>query len=311
MIRNGNDLIFPTVIDEVAWEVDWSVSPGKLTFTVINDPDLTITEGNHVSFRVDGNNVFYGFIFTLEYGKDTVDVVAYDQLRYLKNKDSMVYKGLDVGGLITKIAGLFNLKTGTLAKTGYTLPPRIEDNQTLSDMIKTALDITLRNTKKMHVVYDDYGAITLKDIETMRTDLLLDAESSTDFKIKSSIDQSTYNKIKLVRDNPQTSKRDVYIVQDSKSMNDWGVLQFYDKLGEGENGVAKAEALLKLYNQKTRSYPAKGVIGDLSIRAGSSLVVRMNLGAMSLSVYMVVTKVKHSFSDNEHTMDLDLRGGSA
>lgn len=309
MIRNGDELIFPTVIEEVSWENDWSVSPGKLSFKVLNSEDLTIQEGNPVSFRVDGVNVFYGFIFTLDYGLDTVGVVAYDQMRYLKNKDSLTFKNKDAAGVIKQIAAQFNLKTGSLAATGYTLPPRMETDTTLADMIKNALDLTLMSVNKKFIIYDDYGALTLRNIEDMKLDLLLSAQAASDFSIKSSIDQSTYNKIKLVRDNSKTNKRDVFIAQDGKHINDWGVLQYYETLDEKENGPAKAEALLKLYNQRSRTYTASNVLGDLSVRPGTSLVVQLNLGAETLSNYMVVIKVKHTFQGGEHLMDLDLRGG--
>ena len=50
-----------------------------------------------------------------------------------------------------------------------------------------------------------------------------------------------------------TKKRDVYITQDSSNINKWGILQYFDTLQKGENGQAKADALLKLYNKKTRN----------------------------------------------------------
>ena len=37
-----------------------------------------------------------------------------------------------------------------------------------------------------------------------------------DFDYNSSIDSDTYTKIKLVRDNEESGKRDVYIAQDSR-----------------------------------------------------------------------------------------------
>jgi hypothetical protein len=191
------------------------------------------------------------------------------------------------------------------------MPPRIEDNQTLIDMIKNALDITLRNTNKLYVLYDNFGKIQLKDIEEMRLDLMLDREVTSDFKFDSSIDSNTYNRIKLVRDNSDTGVRDVYIAKDSANENKWGILQYYETLNDGENGASKADALLKLYNQRDRVFSASNVIGDLSVRGGASLIVQMRIGAIVLKNYMVVDSVRHTFADNEHLMTLKLRGGSA
>ena len=119
----------------------------------------------------------------------------------------------------------------------------------------------------------------------------------------------TYNKIKLTFDNKNTGKRDVYIAQDSEHMNQWGVLQYFDTLEEGENGKAKADALLKLYNTKTRTLSVNNVFGDTRVRAGSLIPVILELGDIELKNYMLVEKFKHTFNNNQHLMTLNLRGG--
>lgn len=40
-----------------------------------------------------------------------------------------------------------------------------------------------------------------------------------------------------------------------------------------------------------------------------SIVVKLNLGDVSLQNFMLVEKVKHNFKNELHTMDLTLRGG--
>ena len=45
-------------------------------------------------------------------------------------------------------------------------------------------------------------------------------------------------------------------------MNDWGILQYFDTLQDGENGQAKADALLKLYNKATKTLTIKDACGD-------------------------------------------------
>ncbi len=120
---------------------------------------------------------------------------------------------------------------------------------------------------------------------------------------------STYNKVKLVYDNKETGKRDVYIEQHGENMNRWGILQFYDTLQEGENGKAKAQALLQLYNQKTRRLQIKNALGDIRVRAGSLIPVQLNLGDIIVNNYLLVESCKHTFDLDEHFMDLTLRGG--
>ena len=78
---------------------------------------------------------------------------------------------------------------------------------------------------------------------------------------------------------------------------------------EGENGQAKADALLSLYNAKTRNLSIKNAFGDIRVRAGCLLPVILNLGDIKLKSYMLVEKCKHDIKDGTHLMNLTLRGG--
>ena len=47
----------------------------------------------------------------------------------------------------------------------------------------------------------------------------------------------------------------------------------------------------------------------MRVRAGSAVVVALNLGDIVTNNYMVVNKVTHTFRGDEHMMELDLIGG--
>lgn len=87
----------------------------------------------------------------------------------------------------------------------------------------------------------------------MALNFLVEPSSGEEYSYTSSIDSGTYNKVKLSYENSEAGVREIYIAQDSSHMNKWGVLQYYDTVQEGENGAAKADALLSLYNQPTRN----------------------------------------------------------
>lgn len=310
LVQHGKKLFIPAVQEGITWSTERKGCPGELSFKVIKDDVLEITEGDAVRMKVDGSNVFYGFIFKLKRDKEQlISVTAYDQLRYLKNKDTYVYENKTAGQVIKMIANDFHLQTGTIASTGYKIPSRVEDNKTLFDIIQNALDLTLQNKKKMYVMYDDFGKITLKSLDSMKLNLLIDEETGENFDYTSSIDENTYNKVKLIYDNDKTGKRDVYIAQDSKNINQWGVLQYFDKLQKDENGKSKADALLKLYNTKTRNLSIKNAFGDVRVRAGSMVAVILDLGDIKVKNYMLVEKCKHEFKESQHFMTLTLRGG--
>lgn len=241
-------------------------------------------------------------------------MTAYDQLRYLNNKDTYVYENKTASQFIQMLAADFSLNTGTLEDTGFVIASRVEDNTSLFDMIENALDLTLQNSKEMFVLFDDFGKLTLKNISSMYVGepgayLMIDEETGENFEYTSSIDSDTYNKVKLTYDNEDTGKREMYIAQDSSHMNQWGVLQYFDTLQKGENGQAKADALLKLYNSKTRNLKITNAIGDTRVRAGSMIVINLALGDTNVKNFMLVEKVKHTFKLDSHFMDLTLRGG--
>ena len=310
LIQNGSKIYAPIVQEDVEWQTERVGTPGKLSFKVLKDQTLDITEGNAVRFKSDDNNVFYGFIFSKKRDKEgIITITAYDQLRYLKNKDTYVYENKTASQVIKMIAKDFGLKTGSIANTKYKIKSRVEDNQTLFDIIQNALDLTLTNKKTMYVMYDDFGKIALKSLADMKIDLVIDESSGENYDYTSTIDEQTYNKIKLYRDNEKTGKRDVWIAKHSKNINKWGVLQLSESIDDGENGKTKADALLKLYNTKTRRLSLSNIKGDCRVRAGSMVVIVLDLGDVKLQNYMLVESCKHTFKKDEHTMSLTVRGG--
>jgi len=310
LIQNGNKVYAPIVQEGITWETERKGSPGKLTFTVVKDQNISFTEGNPVRLTVDGVNLFYGFIFTKKRDKEqNITVTAYDQLRYLKNKDTYVYTNKTASDFIKMVANDYNLNLGTIENTSYIIASRVEDNTTLIDMVQNALDLELTNKKTMYVLYDDFGKLTLKALERMKLGVVIDEETGENFDYTSTIDSQTYNKIKLVYENEKTGKREVYIAQDSNNINNWGILQYYDTLQEGENGQAKVNALLSLYNAKTRNLKITNALGNLKVRAGSMVVVNLNLGDVLVQNFMLVERCKHTFNESEHKMEITLKGG--
>lgn len=246
-IQHNSTIQFPVVKEGARLTLERKGTPGKLEFTVVKGPGLNFAEGDPVKLTVNGTAMFYGFVFKKKRDKGgTIDVVAYDQLRYLKNKDTITEEGLKASDLLKRIATDFRLNLGTVEDTGYTLETIVEENQTLFDMIQSALDETLMNTKQLYVLYDDAGKLTLKNINTMKLNLLIDEETGENFSYESSIDEQTYNKIKLAYNDEKTGKRELFIAQDGAKMNQWGVLQYFEEVQTKTGASAKADALLDL-----------------------------------------------------------------
>lgn len=312
IIENEGKIYAPAIIDGINLEQYRKGSPSKLALSIIYDENINIAEGNALRLSIDNKPIFYGFIFSRSISskdKNALDIVAYDQLRYLKNKDTYVYENKTLGELVSMIAKDYRLQVGNVSSSSYVIPSRTEDNATLFDIIGNAIDETMQATGKIYYLYDDVGKLTLKNIEDTKYNLLITWDTAGEYEYKSSIDDKTYNQVKIVFENDETKKREVFISKDSTNINKWGVLQYNDTVKTKGAGQTKAEALLKFYNKPTKTLSLSKVVGDTNLRAGMSIIVELEIDKEKIRQYMLCEYVKHEFKDNEHFMSLRLRGG--
>jgi hypothetical protein len=305
LIQNGKSLLTIPVEDGMKLVTDRVISPARLQFAVIDDGALQIEEGNTVRLRIDNAPMFFGFIFSIRRNKSNkVEVLAYDQIRYLKNSDTLKYVNKRPHEVLRMLIQKCNLQAGTIENTSFTIRERIEENTTYSDMIQNAYNEELLNRGKMYVIYDDFGKITAKSIENMKVPVVIDTETGENFNYNSSIDDKTYNQIKLRGENGE-----IYIAKDSSNINQWGLLQYFDTIDEGVNGKAKVDSLLRLYNSKVKTLSVNKAFGHTSVRAGSLVIVGLNVGDLRIHSYMLVESCTHEFGKDSHFMNLKLRGG--
>ena len=66
----GTRAFLPAVEEGIEWQTDRRGAPGKLTFKVLTDDVLDFSEGSAVRLRVDGDEIFYGFVFKQSRDKD-------------------------------------------------------------------------------------------------------------------------------------------------------------------------------------------------------------------------------------------------
>lgn len=284
------------------WKTE-RVGPAKLEVGLTDD--ASILNGGVVSFKTS-KNVFYGYIFkcgTTESGE--INFTAYDQIRYLKNKDTYVFRGKRADEIAKQIAEDFGLMTGEMSNTGYVIPLLIQDAKTLLDIISTALDHTIIHTRELYTLWDDFGRLRLSSPHDWVYDFVLGDESMVSrYTYNEDIDSATFNRIKLVRDNKDTGKRDVYIFQDANTMREWGTLQDYQTVEEGLNPLQikeKGDRLLKLHNRSTRDFSFTA-ISDLSLRAGMGVFV--DIEDLSKKGFYVVNSCSHDILKG--TMDVKL-----
>lgn len=309
-IQHGNKVFEPPVESGIKIEWERTGSPGKLTFTTIKvkDVDMSFGEGDQVCFYYDNKPLFKGYVFTKKRDKEhRIEVTCYDQLRYLKNKYSYVFENKTASQIITALAKDFNIQTGTIENTSYVIPAIAEENVSAMDIALTVIEETTVNTGNMFVLYDDFGKLTLKNALNMSTSQLIYEETAENFDYSSSIDDETYNSIVLYYKGDD-NKIQVFTASNSSKISEWGTLRYFEEVKNITTAQNKANSLLKLYCKKTRELKINGAFGDTSVRGGTLIPIKLDLGDTIVNNFMLVEKVTHIFEDDHYTMDLTLEG---
>ncbi|GGD95169.1 XkdQ/YqbQ family protein [Paenibacillus nasutitermitis] len=302
------------IVADITWKTSRIGKPGTLDLTLIKnsvwqDSKFAFNNGDIIRFRKDNQNVFYGYIFSINSGRDeNVKLLCYDQIRYLTGKAMYSFANKTASEVLRKIAGDYQLTLGDVDDTGYKIPTMLEDNVKLLDIICKALDYTLINGYGNFVLFDDFGSLSLRNVKNLRVPFWIGEESLMyDYSAKRSIDSDTYNKIKLYRDNKETGMRDIFVAQRSDTIAQWGLLLLYQSVDDKMNDAQIMEMqdqLLLLRNRESKTLKVDA-IGDLRIRAGS--YVSIVIHEMGVNQPYLVDECQHKFDGAQHIMSLDLK----
>lgn len=308
-IKSDERIQEPPILEGIQWETARKGEPSKLTFTCIKTPELSFSEGAEVSFHYGEKNVFHGYVFEKSRNKDHhIQVLCYDQLRYLKNKTSYCFNNVTANQVLKRIADDFKLRVGDLPNTGHIIPRFEQMNLTLFDMILNAIDETVMATGNLYYLYDDFGKMMLKNIKDSTLDVIINAETAEDFDYSTSIDKNTYNRIVITDSEDKESGKYTH-ADDVKTQGQWGVLQHFLSIKNGSSRTDLAKKMLEYYNKKSSSLSIKRQIGNIDVRAGSGVYLTLNLGDMTpTNQRMLVEKAVHTFNNCDHYMDLTLIG---
>ena len=295
----------------ITYETNRTGSPGTLKFTVLKSGTLSFVEGDIVRFSVDGQLIFYGWVFTKSKDRwGEIDVTCYDRMRYLKANASYSFYGQTAGDIIKQIAEDFQLETADIADTGFAIPSLVETDQSCLDIIQGVVEQTLLNTGKLYVFYDNGDGLCLQLAEDMKSNIMIGDKSLVlDYTYKTDIDEQTYNSVKIAMANEKTGKADVYVARDTDNIARWGLLQLYQKVDNDSNSAqlkAQAEATLSYYNRRLRTLKVSS-LGVLGLRAGQMILMQIeNLGDINLNQWLLIEKITHTFENDKHTMDIEL-----
>ena len=304
---------YAPITEKITHTTNRNGSAGKLTFSYLQEKPINLTEGAKVQFYADGKEIFLGFVFVSEQDRwGVVSVTAYDQLRYLKSAASYSIEGKKLNEIIQQIATDMQLQVGTLEDTGYIIPTLTKESTECLDIIEYGLMLTQYNTGKTFVFYDNFGKLCLTEAKNLMSDILIGNGSIvTDYTYKSDIDSDTYNQVKLVRPNKETGQGDTYNFSDSTTIKKWGLLQKYVKVDENLNEAQineQGNIMMAYYDRVLKTISVDGVGGVPGLKAGAMAKFKIkDVPELSSGMFLLLDKVKHTFSNGEHTMSLEAK----
>lgn len=292
------------VVTAISWETRRTGTPGKVSMTVLQDSEVAWNLGAVVTVAEEGDNLFFGYVFSITYSQDsTVEILAYDQMRYLKNKDTYVFTGQRADQMIAQICKDYGLEVGALPSTGYVIPTLVEDQSTLIDICLGALEETLQQTGNRYTLWDDYGTLQLSLVEKGDRVLLLgDSSLVTAYSHQQSLDEETYNRV--VVSQMQNGERVKYIAQDSDNQGPWGLLQLSQSATTATNDPqGLADTLLSLYNQPSQTVTLQAIASP-GLRAGE--VVQVTIADADLETTCLVEQVTHDLYHKTMTLKVSV-----
>lgn len=282
---------------------------GIVTFNMLSSKDVSPAEGSQILLSYAGNVYFCGYIFRIEASqKAESKITAYDQLRYFKASETYVFSGITASEAVMQICNDFMVTYGEIQNTGYKLPELVFDNQNVLDITSDCLTATIRSTGEMYYIKDVAGEVVLRNIKSAVSDIIIDPQWLLyGYSYERSIDDDTYNQIKLLRDNKETGERELFVAKDSSTIAKWGLLQYSEKVDDGMNEEqikAMADGYLQLKNKPTRKLSVE-CIGHKNIRAGN--VICVSIPQQGIYDFLLCTSASHTFKSTGHTVKAEFK----
>lgn len=322
--ENGDVYNITNIVSNIQISTQIYNQAGKITFLTQRQEEndysniAIFEEGSRIQVTWKEKGIFFGYIFKRETDKHgTIKITAYDQLRYLKNKDMHINKGETLAATFKKFCEVFNLKYKIAEDSGYIVPPKIFSDTNIYEILKYSIDANIQGVKKQYIIYDDFGTLTLNNIENLKTDYIFsDVSMITDYRYNRSIDNNTYNQIKLVRENKDEHIHYTFITKDSDNQKRWGILQYFKKVNEqAGDGIIQewGKNLLNIYNvvEEKLNINALALNNDddiWNVKAGTGIMIAVNtaLGNIGNEMYLI-NRCTHSLkNENYHTLSLEV-----
>ena len=316
LIKNNEKVYDATNLLEGEVTIEKSIlgTCGKMTCFIIRDGITQFVEGNQIQFYAEDKLFFSGWIMRKSRtSKQIIEVTAYDQFFYLvQNKDTYVYYNKKASELIQMIANDYGLEVGKICDTVWQIPQRIEEGQTLWDMINTALNMTKKEIGKEYFFYDEEGKLTLTEKNDMITNEVLQCNGSIeDYIYTTDISEDTYNGIQLFQAGRLETEKLSYREEKEEEVKKWGRLLYYQRVDHRLTQYdlkAMGDSFLAQKCRVKKTLLLKQLSEKLILIPGQSVCIELpELAEISLKGMFVIEKGIYHFFNGGYKADLSIR----
>lgn len=310
--RNQQKYDITDIVSGPKWTTGLNSQPGIFEFSMEIDSVVYLRDGDTIELVIDGKNVFKGKVFNRKKSKQKLwKIVAYDSKRYLQNQDTIVFGVNKLSDRFNNICQIQGIPHKVLDANGYQLASKVEDNESYFSMLEAAIAEVRENNNARFGIRDNFGTLELFDLNRGITKLVVgDKSLLTDYAYEASIDDS-YNVVKVIKEDSETKKRQIYTASNSALIDRWGKLQMFEKVTDSDINAAqlkqRATDLLSANAKEVRTL-SLDVVGSFPLEAGNSFtldIAELRNEGFGSDALALITKCVHNF-DIAHTMSLEV-----
>lgn len=233
---------------QIAWSGDYQQCVRALEFTMLtsatdaNVPAVSCSVGDAVSYYVDGDLKFSGYVFTRQKSTSVsvMTLKCYDRGIYLKKSSaSYAFSSQTSEAIARKICADYGITVGGLATTGANITRNFFGSK-LYDIIQTAYSLASETTgEKYYQVFKDDKLYVLKKEITAETIIIEGGSNLMEASTTESIENMINQVVIYDADNNY-----VKTINDAEAVKTYGVLQSYLRQTSDDDKLKAAQKLI-------------------------------------------------------------------
>lgn len=303
LFTSGKDI--SELIQDIKWSGDTKQVARKVSFSIAQNrrdadfPVVTIAEGAELIMQDDeGKVIFGGIIFDIDKAASSkmMSYLSYDLMFYINNSDvNKIFDGTPEQIVLEICSGL-GIDHGEMAATGIHVSAPCFGKKAY-DAIMMAYTAAARKSGSKYIpLIKNVNKVCVVEKGTLCGAVLTGDYNLIEATYKSTL-QNLVNRVLITDKNNNV----VRTVEDTASIEKYGLVQRVLKQNDGEDATAEAEKMLVTIEQ---SATVSGIPNDFRAVSGYSIIVHETDTGLYGQFY--IESDTHTFSNGKAQMDLTL-----